>query len=139
MGKGPSGFAARSWGRRPLVNTGAPLPGLAEAERRVLHFQRKLHEWASQDAERRFDDLWNLVCDPATLLVAWSRVSREQGLTDSRSGRLDATVTSSNGSACSGSLRSCERRIPKRDGRYRRLGIPRAPRPCRPDGPQARL
>jgi hypothetical protein len=27
------------------VNTGAPLPGLDEAERRVLHFQRKLHEW----------------------------------------------------------------------------------------------
>ncbi len=46
MGKGPSGRAARSEGRRPLVNTGAPLPGLDEAELRVLHFQRKLHEWA---------------------------------------------------------------------------------------------
>ena len=28
------------------MNTGAPLPGLDEAELRVLHFQRKLHEWA---------------------------------------------------------------------------------------------
>jgi hypothetical protein len=44
MGKGSSERAARSEGRRPLVNTGEPLPGLDEAERRVLHFQRKLHD-----------------------------------------------------------------------------------------------
>jgi RNA-directed DNA polymerase len=61
------------------VNTGARLSGLDEAERRVLHFQRKLHDWASVDAERRFCDSWNLVCDPATLLVAWSRVSANRG------------------------------------------------------------
>ena len=61
------------------MNTGAPFPSVAEAQGRVLHFQRKLHEWASKDAERRFHDLWNLVCDPATLVVAWSRVSRNQG------------------------------------------------------------
>src|SRR6516165_9073695 len=79
MGKGSSGCAARSRAWRSPVNTGAPPLDLAEAERRVLHFQRKLHEWASQDAERRFHDVWNLVCDPATLLVAWSRVSRNRG------------------------------------------------------------
>ena len=61
MGKGPSQCAARLDRRRSLVNTGARLAGLDEAEQRVLHFQRKLHEWASSDAERRFHDLWNLV------------------------------------------------------------------------------
>jgi hypothetical protein len=43
------------------VNSGAPLPSVEEAQGRVLHFQRKLHEWASIDAERRFRHLWNLV------------------------------------------------------------------------------
>jgi RNA-directed DNA polymerase len=79
MGKGPSERAARLDGGRSLVNTGAQLLGLEAAEQRVLHVQRKLHEWASADAERRFHDLWNLVCDPATLLVAWSRVSQNRG------------------------------------------------------------
>jgi RNA-directed DNA polymerase len=120
------------------VNTGAPLPGLDEAEERVLHFQRKLHDWASDDAERRFHDLWNLVCDPATLLVAWSRVSRNRG---SRTAGIDGETRSYveqnvgvvrfldglRGELKSGVFRPLavkERRIPKRDGRYRRLGIP---------------
>ena len=120
------------------MNTGAPLLGLDEAERRVLHFQRKLHEWASQDAERRFDDLWNLVCDPATLLVAWSRVSRNKG---SRTAGVDGLTRRHveqqlgvrqflwelRAELREGRFRPLpvrERQIPKRDGRYRRLGIP---------------
>jgi len=79
MAKGFSEYAAWLDGRRSPVNTGASLPELLMAQGRVLHFQRKLHEWASDDAERRFPDLWNLVCDPATLMVAWSRVSRNRG------------------------------------------------------------
>src|SRR5215203_6214153 len=89
MGKGSSERAARLDAGRSLVNTGAPLPGLDEAQERVLDFQRKLHEWASKDAERRFCDLWNLVCDPATLVVAWSRVSRNRG---SRTAGVDVTT-----------------------------------------------
>ncbi len=120
------------------MNTGAPLDGLDEAEERVLHFQRKLHDWASVDAECRFHDLWNLVCDPATLLVAWSRVSQNRG---SRTAGIDGTTRSYverelgverflsglRGELKSGGFRPLavkERRIPKRDGRYRRLGIP---------------
>src|SRR5918999_1131624 len=72
MAKGSSEYAAWLDGRRSPVNTGAPLPGVDQAQERVLHYQRKLHVWASNDAERRFRDLWNLVCDPATLVVAWS-------------------------------------------------------------------
>jgi RNA-directed DNA polymerase len=43
------------------VNTGAPWPGLHEAERRVPMMQAKLHRWAAADPDRRFDDLHNLV------------------------------------------------------------------------------
>jgi RNA-directed DNA polymerase len=119
------------------VNTGAPFPSVDVAQERVLHFQRKLHEWASADAERRFHDLWNLVCDPATLVVAWSRVSRNRG---SRTAGVDAAtrhhieargveqfLAELREELRSGSFRPLpvrERLIPKRDGRKRRLGIP---------------
>ena len=52
---------------------------LFEAERRVLEIQTKLHRWAGEDPARRFDDLYNLVCDPAFLLVGWIRVRRNKG------------------------------------------------------------
>jgi RNA-directed DNA polymerase len=41
--------------------------------------QAKLHRWAAADGGRRFDDLFNLVCDPATLLVAFARVAGNTG------------------------------------------------------------
>ena len=119
------------------MNTGAPLPSVEEARGRVLHFQRKLHEWASNDAERRFRDLWNLVCDPATLRVAWSRVSRNRG---SRTAGIDAAtrrhveargvdrfLAELREELRAGTFRPLpvrERLIPKPDGRRRRLGIP---------------
>jgi RNA-directed DNA polymerase len=49
------------------------------AQERVLGIQRKLHKWATDDQDRRFDDLHNLVCDPAMLLVAWQRVRTNRG------------------------------------------------------------
>jgi RNA-directed DNA polymerase len=61
------------------VNTGAPWPSLIEAERRVLAMQTKLHQWATSDPGRRFDDLANLVYDPAFLVVAWDRVRGNKG------------------------------------------------------------
>src|SRR5215207_3688644 len=137
MAKGSSEHAARLDGRSSPVNTGAPLPSVEVAQERVLHFQRKLHEWASNDAERRFCDLWNLVCDPATLVVAWSRVSRNRG---SRTAGIDAAtrrhvealgverfLMELRGELRAGTFRPLpvrERMIPKRDGRKRRLGIP---------------
>jgi RNA-directed DNA polymerase len=60
------------------VNTLAPLDAKL-AEERVLGWQTKLHRWAAQDERARFGDLFNLVCDPATLLVAWERVKRNRG------------------------------------------------------------
>ena len=133
------------------MNTGAPFPSVDVAQRRVLHFQRKLHEWASADAERRFCDLWNLVCDPATLVVAWSRVSQNRG---SRTAGVDSDtrrhieargveqfLTELREELRSGSFRPLpvrERLIPKRDGRKRRLGIPNPQGQSGTDGPQAR-
>jgi RNA-directed DNA polymerase len=55
------------------VNTGAPWPDADQAEARVLGIQTKLHRWATDDPKRRFDDLYNLVYDPAVLLVAGAR------------------------------------------------------------------
>ena len=61
------------------VNTDELEAGLCRAERRVLEIQAKLHRWAIGDRERRFDDLFNLVTDPAFLLVAWDRVRTNKG------------------------------------------------------------
>jgi RNA-directed DNA polymerase len=61
------------------VNTGASWPTLEEAEARVLGIQAKLHRWATNDPDRRFVDLFNLVHDPAFLLVGWRRVRGNKG------------------------------------------------------------
>jgi RNA-directed DNA polymerase len=61
------------------VNTGALMPSPLEAEARVLGIQAKLHRWATDDPDRRFDDLDNLISDPAFLLVAWRRVRGNKG------------------------------------------------------------
>ncbi len=79
MAKGSSEYAAWLDGRRSPVNTGAPFPSVEVAQERVLPFQRKLHEWASGMPSAGSAIYGNLVCDPATLVVAWSRVSRNRG------------------------------------------------------------
>jgi RNA-directed DNA polymerase len=61
------------------VNTDGSWPSLIEAQARVLKIQTKLHQWAVDDAGRRFDDLFNLVADPAFLTVAWDRVRGNRG------------------------------------------------------------
>jgi group II intron reverse transcriptase/maturase len=138
MAKEGSGLAAPDWNaRRSSVNAGAPWPAPKMAEERVLGIQRKLHKWAQDDQDRRFNDLHNLVCDPATLQVAWRRVRANRG---SRSagvdGRSAAYVEKVLGverflaelreELRSGSYRPLpvrERMIPKRGGKRRRLGI----------------
>ena len=61
------------------MNTDELEAAVFTAERRVLEIQTKLHRWASDDPHRRFDDLYNLVTDPAFLLVAWGRVRSNKG------------------------------------------------------------
>jgi RNA-directed DNA polymerase len=121
-----------------LVNTGDPELEYAfyEAERRVLGIQAKLHRWARDDSHRRFDDLYNLVCDPAFLLVAWVRVRSNKG---ARSAGVDGRpawyIQATGVEGFLERLRSAlkdrsfrplpvrERMIPKADGKKRRLGI----------------
>jgi RNA-directed DNA polymerase len=61
------------------VNTGVLWPGPEAAWQQVLRIQTKLHRWASDDPDRRFDDLYNLVYDPAVLVHAWQRVKGNRG------------------------------------------------------------
>ncbi len=62
------------------VNTGAVAwPDDFTASVMVRRMQAKLHRWAIEDSDRRFGDLFNLVCDPAFLVTAWQRVSTNKG------------------------------------------------------------
>jgi RNA-directed DNA polymerase len=61
------------------VNIDVLWPEPEWAEMQVLRIQTKLHRWATDDPGRRFDDLFNLVYDPAVLVVAWARVRGNRG------------------------------------------------------------
>ena len=116
------------------MNTGAPGPTAEQAAARVLRMQTKLHQWANRDPARRFDDLFNLVYDPAVLVVAWRRVRGNRG---KRSGGVDglAPVDVTDVAGLLAELRkdlkqqrfaplpARERMIPKAGGKLRRLGI----------------
>ena len=118
------------------MNIGAPWPDLYEAERRVLAMQSKLHQWAATDPGCRFDDLANLVYDPAFLVVAWARVRGNKG---ARTAGVDGVKPYSivfGAGALLGRLRDDlkagrftpqrvrEKTIPKANGKVRSLGIP---------------
>jgi RNA-directed DNA polymerase len=120
------------------VNTDAPDLDLYEAEERVLRIQTKLHQWASNDSGRRFDDLFNLVCDPAFLMVAWARVRGNRG---ARSAGVDGVAprsilfgTDAFLLLLRDDLKAArfvpmpvrEKLIAKKSGKLRRLGIPTA-------------
>ena len=108
--------------------------------RRVSQMQAKLHRWAAADPGRRFDDLFNLVHDPATLIVAWDRVAANRGAkTAGSDGWTVARIEREVGverflDDLRDSLKSGEfwpqpvreRKIPKPGGagKVRRLGIP---------------
>jgi hypothetical protein len=123
-----------------LVKTGAPEPErpLLAAGRRVLEIQARLHRWAAGDPHHRFDDLFNLVADPAFLIVAWDRVRGNKGSrTAGVDGKTARYIESVQGAGVFlGQLRRQlkersfrpvpvrERMIPKANGKMRRLGIP---------------
>src|SRR5258707_1223060 len=68
--RGPASLQRTYWKTgRTLVNTDELEQAIYMAERRVLEIQAKLHRWAGEASSRRFDDLYNLVCDPAFLLA----------------------------------------------------------------------
>ena len=119
------------------MNTDESELALFRAERRVREIQTKLHRWARDDPHRRFDDLFNLVADPAFLLVAWDRVRGNKGArTAGVDGETAYYVQTVRGvEVFLDELRSQlkdrsfrplpvrERMIPKAGGKLRRLGI----------------
>ena len=92
--RGPASRQGGCWDARRLspVNTDESELALFRAERRVREIQTKLHRWARDDPHRRFDDLFNLVADPAFLLVAWDRVRGNKG---ARTAGVDGATASS--------------------------------------------
>ncbi len=118
------------------MNTGEPFPDLYEAEYRVLVMQQKLHQWAMADRGRRFDDVFNLVYDPAFLVVAWRRVrGNKGGRTAGVDGVKPASIVFGVEKLLTGlredlkarrfvPQRVREKTIPKASGKVRRLGIP---------------
>jgi RNA-directed DNA polymerase len=121
------------------VNIGDLLARPSVAERRVLGMQTKLHQWAAADPGRRFDDVFNLVADPAFLVMAWIRVRENKG---SRTAGIDWQTARSIESSAAGAVGFLEqvraavksrsfapvpvrqRMIPKAGGKVRKLGIP---------------
>jgi len=99
--------------------------------------QSKLHRWATADPGRQFDDVFNLVSDPAFMQVAWSRV---RGNTGGRTAGIDGIAPRSLSDAQVRDMlsevreqvkartfvpvRVREKSIPKSGGKVRRLGIP---------------
>lgn len=121
------------------VNT--PVPWLDEdyVESRVWRMQTKLHQWAVADSGCRFDDLYNLVFDPATLQVAFARVAGNLGARTAgvdgrtihglraRAGGVEAFLGEIHDQLKAREfvpLPVRERMIPKSAGKLRRLGIP---------------
>jgi RNA-directed DNA polymerase len=121
-------------------NGDAPGQEPAGPRTRVSEMQAKLHRWAVADPGRRFDDLFNFVYDPATLIMAFDRVAGNQGArTPGVDGLSVADVEEMVGVAGflddlraalkDGSFRPLpvrERKIPKPggSGKVRKLGIP---------------
>jgi RNA-directed DNA polymerase len=124
----------------PLNSGALPGPDLLDPFGKVSEMQAKLHRWAVADSGRRFDDLFNFVCDPATLIVAFARVAGNRG---ARSPGVDGLTVADVAEQMGvpgflDDLRAClkagtfrplpvrERVIPKPGGagKVRKLGIP---------------
>jgi RNA-directed DNA polymerase len=144
MAKDGSGFEKRLEAVMPKDappnGDASPQQAAGPRRRRVSEMQAKLHRWAAADSGRRFDDLFNFVHDPATLIVAWDRVAANRGAkTAGSDGWTVARVEREVGVSRfledlrdllkSGEFRPepvRERKIPKPggSGKVRRLGIP---------------
>jgi len=144
MGKGGSVSVneGKAMSEDAPANAGAaPWPDRGSAEDAVRRMQTKLHQWVGADHSRRFDDLCNLVYDPAFLVLAWERVSTNRGGRTAGIDKITAPLIATLGkvhefldwirdSLKSGEFSPVEVRrvlIPKGNtGKVRKLGIPTA-------------
>jgi RNA-directed DNA polymerase len=123
---GNPGAAPRHW------------PDPVSASGAVRRMQTKLHRWAADDPGRRFEDLFNLVYDPAFLVCAWERVATNAGARTPGVDRatvawirthlgVETFLRHVRDSLKSGEFAPVEVRqvlIPKPSGKLRKLGIP---------------
>lgn len=120
------------------MNMSVPWPAdVTEAWHRVLGMQTKLHRWAATDPGRRFDDVFNLVHDPAFVMAAWDRVRNNtggrtagvdgvvpQGVAPERVLAMLSEIRQRVKSGQFMPVRVREKSIPKPGGKVRKLGIP---------------
>ena len=107
----------------------------------ILEMQRKLYRWSAADPEKRFADLFNIVCDRRTLLRAWQRLARNKGSNTPGSDRMTRKKVEERPDGVAGFLEDIrqdlrrgtyqpepvrQRLIPKpgKPGQFRPLGIP---------------
>lgn len=119
------------------VNSGAATT-MADIRDRVARTQTKYHQWAMADRQARFGDLFNLVCHPDRLLVAWEHVARNKGARTAgmdgltvrqiaERGEVEAFLAGIAAELKDGTYRPSpvrQRMIPKPGGKSRPLGIP---------------
>ena len=117
------------------VNSGAGVPDSGVL---VARTQIKYHRWAMADRGTRFGDLFNLVCHPGYLQVAWEHVARNKGARTAgidgltvrqimEAGRVEAFLAGIAAELKDGTYRPSPVRrvlIPKPGGKSRPLGIP---------------
>ena len=107
----------------------------------ILDMQRKLYRWSAADPDKRFAGLFNIVCDPRTLLPAWERLTRNRGSNTPGTDGVTRKAVEERPNGVGGFLEDIrndlrqgsyrpqpvrQRLIPKPDksGKFRPLGIP---------------
>ena len=107
----------------------------------ILDMQRKLYRWSTADPDKRFADLFNIVCDRRTLFRAWQRLARNRGSNTPGTDRVTRTKVEERPDGVAGFLEDIrqdlrrgtyqpepvrQRLIPKpgKPGQFRPLGIP---------------
>jgi retron-type reverse transcriptase len=107
----------------------------------ILDMQRKLYRWSAADPDKRFADLFNIVCDRGTLLHAWQRLARNRGSNAPGTDRVTRKAVEERPDGVAGFLEDIrqelrqgtyrpqpvrQRLIPKpgKPGKFRPLGIP---------------
>ena len=107
----------------------------------ILDMQRKLYRWSAADSEKKFADLFNIVCDRGTLAHAWQRLARNRGSNTPGTDRVTRKTVEERPDGVAGFLEDIrqdlrggtyqpqpvrQRLIPKpgKPGKFRPLGIP---------------
>ena len=107
----------------------------------ILDMQRKLYRWSAADSEKKFADLFNIVCEHGTLAHAWQRLARNRGSNTPGTDRVTRKTVEERPDGVAGFLEDIrqdlrggtyqpqpvrQRLIPKpgKPGKFRPLGIP---------------